>query len=703
MKDKVFSKIDELFGIDLRALAIFRICLGVILIFELLNYMVDLKVFFGDEGFLPRFLVMQEFPNIWNFSIHMVSGRVEVQAVLFILALIATFCFLVGYHTRLVTFYLWFFILSAQVRNYLVFNIYDYFEHLLLFWCNFLPLGACYSVDSALDPQSNKLPKRVLSFGTAGTLCQIAFMLFFAGALKTTSDPWKQGTAIYYSLNLSEYITGLGDPLLQYPELLKYLTYGALLVEIGSPFLLFSPFFTKYIRVIGIVLASSLFLGIEIFLRVGPVPILSNASFLLFVPGWVWEKIIEFLKPPSSETLKIYYETEDNFKRSILLIFKTFFLGRDATVSPQNKLGAEDHWLLVEYNNDKYTNDDAIRVICTSSWLLTYLAKLFSQAVIARVVSFLLNKTLANEFFKKKAHMFLKEGGHVSVRLGLVSSFLAAFFLVYIFISNVSVLTPKVQIPKSLLWVGSMLWIDQKFAMFIPPGEYSGWMIIAGKLKDGAEVDLLTGGRQLTFERPKDIPALFKNHRWQRYLIALQANFTHAPATAPYYVYYLCNKWNSKHKGPKELVNLDFYYMLQKTILHGSKDAVQKIVLFSLPCSQQFSEAPLTIGSILERFRDLRSDSRYSSFLEYLEQAVREGEPDNLTVGEYLYRFAITLKVNGKLEEAESILNYVLQLWRTIFDPDHFKNKEVLYTLLDIYEKLGKEDKIQEVKKQLEE
>src|SRR6478672_1142317 len=101
------DKIDELFGIDLRSLAAFRIGLGTVLLVDLIAKSADLEAFYTDEGTLPRLALLTHIDNPRHLSLHFVSGVWEIEALLFVIATIAAVCLLVGRHTKLAAFVSW--------------------------------------------------------------------------------------------------------------------------------------------------------------------------------------------------------------------------------------------------------------------------------------------------------------------------------------------------------------------------------------------------------------------------------------------------------------------------------------------------------------------------------------------------------------------------------------------------------------------
>ena len=157
------------------------------------------------------------------------------------------------------------------------------------------PLGARYSVDSALDPRLTGLRARLCGVGAFALTLQIAFVYWFTAAMKD-SAVWKDGTAIYYAMAvhpnepLATWVAGV-EPLY------RFLTFATLYLEVGGPALLFVPFLREAFR--GAVVA--VFIGFHaamIFsLELGAFPYFSIACWLPFVPRAVWEWLGPNLRP----------------------------------------------------------------------------------------------------------------------------------------------------------------------------------------------------------------------------------------------------------------------------------------------------------------------------------------------------------------------------------------------------------------------
>ena len=100
---------------------------------------------------------------------------------------------------------------------------------------------------------------------------------------------------------------------------------------------------------------------------------------------------------------------------------------------------------------------------------------------------------------------------------------LLAFFIFYILCWNLTTATsftlPERTVPRTFLG------LDQYWGMFAPsPSREDGWYVIPGELRDGQKVDLMPITRDdytmhpISYEKPQDIPATYKNEHWRKYL-----------------------------------------------------------------------------------------------------------------------------------------------------------------------------------------
>ena len=109
------NTLKTLFGIDLRSLALFRICLGLIILADLATRASDLTIFYTDVGALPRAALMGSRYSAFLLSIHLINGTVLAQALLFLLHGACAIGLLLGWRTRAMTVLTW--LLTVSVRH----------------------------------------------------------------------------------------------------------------------------------------------------------------------------------------------------------------------------------------------------------------------------------------------------------------------------------------------------------------------------------------------------------------------------------------------------------------------------------------------------------------------------------------------------------------------------------------------------------
>lgn len=284
--------LESLYGLDVRSMALFRMSLGILLLVDLSVRARWLVAHYTDHGVLPRSVLFELFPRPLFLSVHMLSGDILLQVLLFTLAALAAVALLVGYRTRLATALSWFLLLSLHIRNPVVLNSGDTLLLLLLFWSLFLPLGRFFSLDAHRinhqRPQST-----ILSVATFAILLQVCFIYWFSVFLKT--DPvWRTDyTAVFYALSLDRLTTPLGLWLLEAsPTLLQGLTQATLWLEYLGPILVFFPILPGFFRTVVPLLFIGFHVGLALHLTLGIFPWVCIGGWLLFLPSSFWNRLM---------------------------------------------------------------------------------------------------------------------------------------------------------------------------------------------------------------------------------------------------------------------------------------------------------------------------------------------------------------------------------------------------------------------------
>jgi len=458
------KKIQEIFSVDLRTLAFFRMSLAAVLFYDLCWRAVDLCAHYTDQGIIPRAVLLASpyYRQFW--SAYFIDGGTNFTIFLFLVNAVALIVLFLGYRTRLMTFVCWFLLVSLHNRNPLVLTGGDTILRLLLFWSMFLPLGAVWSADASAS--KGPVPSyKFFSIGTVALYLQFLMIYFFAWASKTGTQWWPEGAAVYYALSIEYMTTHWGSLLLHAPGwLLKTLTYGVYWFECSVPLL----FFIKRFRMILVILLMAMHTGFALALELGIFPLGGVLTAIILVPGYFWDK--SFLKQRMERWAAFLSKMTGQWAHS----------------------SAEDCFVL-------NTIEKGFVIIC-----------------LIAAVSF-------NVEGMQKFPPFLPQAARQ-------------------FIYTVR--------------------INQSWAMFSPqPSQTTGWYVLEAGEKDGAKIDLASGGRAVSYEKPADVSLLYGNCRWRKF----QNNIGRREFARyrKFYADYLCRTWNARHtKDPVE--NLSIIYFEQR-------------------------------------------------------------------------------------------------------------------------------------------
>ncbi len=584
------QKIDELFSVDLRSLALTRIAAALLVLVDLIWRASSLAAFYSDNGLLPRSALYEKFTNSWLLSLHLMNGRTEVQALLFVVSGILALLLLVGYRTRSVSFLTWLLFVSLNSRNPYVIHGGDSVLSMLLFWGMFVPWGATYSVDSGLNSSSKVKPKRIVSIGTAALLLQMPLVYFFTGLLKNGPEWRQEFTAIYYVVSAPDYATSLGRWMASWPTpILKAITASTIVVEISGALLLFSPVVNRTIR--SLVLPAFLLLqvGLGLTMRLGLFPLISTAAILPFIPGRWWDKLSFRLRTPARTELRIYYDGNCTFCRKAVLLIRKFFLWPDTFVGPAqacSDLDADMHlhnsWIVIDHQNRRHFKFGALVYILRQSPIFWWLALLLSWPALQRLGQFLYERVANNRSFfgwLAKPLRYRRQ----QLQQPIILSLLCAFFLAYVLLDNLgSVKRTHLRVPEKLGGIGQMLRIRQRWRMFAPsPLKVFEWYLVEERLRDGQKICLVNGVLARCEQANNNIP-LLKNYRWRTYW--RWAGNDSEKQLRPYLARYICASWNHSHADENAIEELVIYKLRQPLRLDGLKDEPEKIELWKGKC-----------------------------------------------------------------------------------------------------------------------
>ncbi|MFL5752338.1 MAG: HTTM domain-containing protein [Bacteroidia bacterium] len=327
--DKIYAWFKRQYSLDLRALALMRAGIGIILITDLIIRANSIIAHYTDEGVMP----VRDLPfysNPLNFSFHSLSGNLNLQVFLFSCSFIFAVLLFLGYKTRLATLASWILLCSLQARNPLIEQGGDDLLRLTLFWGMLLPWGKRYSLDS-LKSTGTLSDNSCFTFPALGFGMLVFSVYFFSALLKTSAEWHEEGSALYYAFSLDQLVLPLGKVIYPHEQLLKFLTHLSYCTELIAPCLLLMPFFNSFFRTSGIIALLSLHLGISLTLFVG----------LFFLIGII--TTIGLLPSPLMDKIEKRFANMIRWLKALLL---SFFVKKRAPTGYRNLYSIKDNFYL---------------------------------------------------------------------------------------------------------------------------------------------------------------------------------------------------------------------------------------------------------------------------------------------------------------------------------------------------------------------
>ena len=101
-RDGLQKRLPAVFGVDLRTLALFRVSLAGVTVYDLLARLGDVRAFYTDFGVMPREWIMGT-GETWRLSLHLANGETWFQTTLIGVQALLALMVLLGYRTRLAT------------------------------------------------------------------------------------------------------------------------------------------------------------------------------------------------------------------------------------------------------------------------------------------------------------------------------------------------------------------------------------------------------------------------------------------------------------------------------------------------------------------------------------------------------------------------------------------------------------------------
>ncbi len=286
LRSKCAVYIGDAFYLDLRSLALFRVGLGLIILYNLCYLCSQIDAFFGPHGIIPLAI----FKSSLQWSLHAISDN--YYFILFLLILNAAFALMLifGFRTRLATIACWIMAVSLCQHTPLINYGADVALKVFLMWGVFLPLGARFSFDSRMTGPKNSPADRFVSTATFAFICQMFIIYTFAAFLKNQPSWTKNYTMLQQLFSLHDFATPLATWLLRFPDLLMALTFLTILLEQYGTFLLLIATPSSLFRSIAVIMFMAFHFCIYLTLHVGWFPAIMIVGWLALIPSVWWQK-----------------------------------------------------------------------------------------------------------------------------------------------------------------------------------------------------------------------------------------------------------------------------------------------------------------------------------------------------------------------------------------------------------------------------
>lgn len=281
-------------------LAVTRMILGFIVASQLIVNWPDRSYTWGDGAdWTKKVRETREWPSFLGLF-QQVSGPA------FEIAYIATILFglalMVGLYTRastLMTVFLW---MSLYVSDPFVGSGGDSVLRMVLLYLSFTEAGQHWSVDALLRDRRGEV-RRIMPTWFTVTLHNLATILIihqvvmvYVGSAfwKVQSEPWKNGTAVYFPLQTDAYSpwNDLFHPLYAFMPVIAGATYSAMVVQMFFPVLLIY----RPTRLMALILITGMHLAIGIFMGILYFSLVMIAVDMILISDRSWIRAAEWIR-----------------------------------------------------------------------------------------------------------------------------------------------------------------------------------------------------------------------------------------------------------------------------------------------------------------------------------------------------------------------------------------------------------------------
>lgn len=265
-------------------LGLFRMVFCAIVLITLALGLPNFTEFYTEEGLFTADMAQRMRGDWIRFSIMEWSLAPAWGLAVYLFTMLLAFLGMIGLWTRPVMIALAVLVVSVQYRNLMILHSGDTLMRILLIFLALAPCGAAVSLDRVLDLWKGKRPPEpaaVSLWPQRLIQLQIALVYFTTVWHKWPGATWRDGTAVWYPLNLREFER---FPLPAWAEsgiIIPVGTYGTLLVELALATLVWYKPWRNYVLLAGV----GMHLFIEYRLNIPMFSAIIVAAYICFYDG----------------------------------------------------------------------------------------------------------------------------------------------------------------------------------------------------------------------------------------------------------------------------------------------------------------------------------------------------------------------------------------------------------------------------------
>ncbi len=606
-----FGALKTVFSLDLRSIALFRVLLSILLLWDLALRVQSLSAFYTDSGVLPRELWLQ-LANPLHWSLHAASGEPLWQALLFFLAAIFAVGLLVGYQTRFMIIASFCLLASLINRNPLILQGGDQLLAVMCFWAMFLPLNARWSIDAALQPERKNQPNAprfragepqlYFSMATIAVILQVLYLYVFTALLKT-GDAWTvRFDAAFYAVSLDQLATPIGIWARAFPGVLTVATVYVLAVEFIAPFLVLVPFRWPSFRLIGLALLASLHVGFLLMMHIGLFPLIDFMALSLLLPSAVWMWLHRRYQASNRrqriKRICIYYDEDCGFCLKMCLVLRELLLDSDVPILTAQSNPAvfaimqkHNSWVITDEHNQPHIHWHAMRLLFAQRWPFKPISWVMSIKPLMAAGNAVYGWVAVNRGTMGNITAWALPWRSIRLKPTPLGSVVAAYFLVAVTVFNITHLPGLSRFQPAFIEHSiRAVRLDQYWNMFAPfPLTATSFLQVPGKLRSGEDINLYPATEaDSDWEPPEYLASTFDGYRWRKYLGHVAAHSNNVVRKG--YGSYLCNRQNrnTEHGASHQLATFEIWNVSLTTNTTGTPRKRDRKQLWRHWCFAEF-------------------------------------------------------------------------------------------------------------------